>query len=177
VLFENSILKPTRVAAEGMLREGQTNDPRWIKAKRKKEGKTQVMRTLHAGEGDLREDVIDELVHTFRHCRPNTQLPRLCRHGQRSRVRFREASLWEKPEAIILALAGCTKVDTEAKDGRRATGGVNFGKSCGSLGVIATVDKASATLLHFRLVCKLTRLHHVSPFLTFRCCEEPPSLP
>jgi hypothetical protein len=28
------------------------------------------MRTLHAGEGDLREDVIDELIYAFRHCRP-----------------------------------------------------------------------------------------------------------
>lgn len=79
------------------------------------------MRTLHAGEGDLREDVIDEFVYAFRHCRPNTQLLQLCRHEHHSRVRFREASLLEKPEAIILALAGCTKVDTEAKDGRRAT--------------------------------------------------------
>lgn len=43
-----------------------------------RERKARVMRTLHAGEGDLREDVIDELVHAFRHCRPNTQLSRSC---------------------------------------------------------------------------------------------------
>jgi hypothetical protein len=68
------------VAAKGMLREEQANDVdlRSTKAKRKRQRKARVMRTLHAGEGNLREDVVDKLVHAFRHCRPNTQLPRLC---------------------------------------------------------------------------------------------------
>ena len=68
------------MAAEGMLREEQAHDLnlRSTKTKRKRQRKARIMRTLHAGEGDLREDVVNQLVHAFRHCRPNTQLPRLC---------------------------------------------------------------------------------------------------
>ena len=76
-ISKNNVLRTNADGCRGGVAR-KANEGSEMDKGRTQERKARVMRTLHTGEGDLGEDVIDELVHTFRHCRPDTLLLQLC---------------------------------------------------------------------------------------------------